>query len=68
MLTQTLRNLERDGLVRRSVATTMPPQVTYSLTPLGESLSEAISNIRVWAYRHIDDIETARVYYDSASG
>lgn len=66
MLTQTLRNLERDGIVRRSVAATVPPQVTYSLTPLGASLSTAISNIRTWAYSHIDEVDTARNRYDNA--
>lgn len=64
MLTQTLRNLERDGLVRRTVADTTPPQVTYALTPLGESLEGAIANIRSWAYGHIDALEAARVEYD----
>lgn len=64
MLTQTVRNLERDGLVSRSVAATIPPQVTYELTPLGESLGEAISEIRTWAYGHIDAVEAARADYD----
>jgi DNA-binding HxlR family transcriptional regulator len=64
MLTQTLRNLERDGLVERSVAITVPPQVTYALTPLSQSLNEAISQIRTWAYAHIDAVESARADYD----
>jgi DNA-binding HxlR family transcriptional regulator len=66
MLTQTLRNLERDGLVGRTVATTIPPQVTYTLTPLGESLAEAIAQIRTWAYEHIDAVESARADYDQS--
>lgn len=64
MLTQTLRNLERDGVVRRTVAATVPPQVTYELTALGDSLSGAISNIRTWAYSHIDEVTAARSHYD----
>ena len=64
MLTQTVRNLERDGLVSRTVAPTVPPQVTYALTPLGESLGEAISGIRTWAYGHIEAVEAARADYD----
>lgn len=64
MLTQTVRNLERDGLVHREVVPTVPPQVSYSLTPLGESLSEPIRTIRTWAYAHIDAVEAARRQYD----
>lgn len=64
MLTQTLRNLQRDGLVHRAAAATIPPQVTYTLTPLGESLSEAIAQIRSWAYSNIDAVESARADYD----
>ncbi|WP_353648732.1 helix-turn-helix domain-containing protein [Nakamurella sp. A5-74] len=66
MLTQTVRNLERDGLVRRSVVPTVPSQVTYSLSPLGASLSAAISTIRTWAYGHMDEIASARINYESA--
>ena len=65
MLTQTLRNLERDGVVHRDVAPTTPPQVTYSLTDLGLSLSEAIAQIRTWAYAHAEDVQSARSAYDS---
>lgn len=69
MLTQTLRNLERDGLVSRTVAPTVPPQVTYALTPLGESLGDTVSHIRAWAYEHIEDVEASRADYDRhASG
>lgn len=64
MLTQTVRNLERDGLVDRAVTATIPPQVTYTLTPLGESLGVVISEIRTWAYEHIEAVESARVDYD----
>jgi DNA-binding HxlR family transcriptional regulator len=64
MLTQTLRSLERDGIVSRTVAATVPAQVTYALTPLGESLGEAVAAIRTWAYGHIDAVEAARANYD----
>jgi DNA-binding HxlR family transcriptional regulator len=66
MLTQTLRALERDGLVSRKVYPTVPATVEYTLTPLGHSLGEAVSVIRTWAYRHMADIEAARVRFDSA--
>jgi DNA-binding HxlR family transcriptional regulator len=60
MLTQTLRDLERDGLVLRTVYPTVPPQVEYRLTPLGRSLSEPVRAIRVWAEDHINQILRAR--------
>ncbi|MGA8114593.1 MAG: helix-turn-helix domain-containing protein [Actinocatenispora sp.] len=63
MLTQTLRGLERDGIVRRRVYPTVPPKVEYSLTPLGEELTEVITGIRAWAYRRMDDIAAARERY-----
>ncbi len=56
MLTQTLRSLEEDTLVIREVKTTMPIAVTYSLTPLGLSLNEPISEVRKWAMRHADEL------------
>jgi DNA-binding HxlR family transcriptional regulator len=64
MLTQTLRALERDGLVEREVFPTVPVTVQYSLTPLGHSLAEAIGTIRDWAYGHMDEITAARHAYD----
>jgi DNA-binding HxlR family transcriptional regulator len=66
MLTQTLRGLERDGLVTRTVHPTVPVTVEYRLTPLGESLREAIEVLRTWAYSHLDEIHDARAAYDSA--
>jgi DNA-binding HxlR family transcriptional regulator len=66
MLTQTVRNLEGDGLVSRTVVPTIPPQVTYALTPLGESLGEAIAHIRLWAYGNIDAIRAARAEFTRA--
>jgi DNA-binding HxlR family transcriptional regulator len=68
MLTQTLRVLERDGLVSRTIYASVPPKVEYCLTPLGASLSERITGIRSWAYEHMDDIETARAGFDGRQG
>jgi DNA-binding HxlR family transcriptional regulator len=67
MLTQTLRGLERDGLVQRTVHATVPVTVEYRLTPLGHSLANAVRVVKEWAYEHIDEIEAARVRYDDAS-
>lgn len=64
MLTQTLRTLERDGLVERTVYASVPPKVEYSLTPLGHGLADRVSAIRAWAYDNIDQIEDARVEFD----
>jgi DNA-binding HxlR family transcriptional regulator len=64
MLTQTLRNLERDGLVLRVVFASVPPRVEYSLTELGRGLARRIRSIREWAYEHMDDIEAAREHFD----
>lgn len=67
MLTQTLRALERDGLVRRDLYAGVPPRVEYTLTGLGESLSAAVAGIRGWAYANMDRIEDARAAYDGRS-
>ncbi|EQD59841.1 transcriptional regulator, HxlR family [mine drainage metagenome] len=64
MLTQTLRGLERDGLVDRRVYPTVPVTVEYTLTPLGHSLAEAVAGLRAWSYAHMPKIETARKRYD----
>ncbi|MQY29425.1 winged helix-turn-helix transcriptional regulator [Nocardia aurantia] len=64
MLTQTLRGLERDGIVTRRVYPTVPATVEYTLTPLGRSLCEAVAVLRGWAYTHIGEIATARADYD----
>jgi len=64
MLTQTLRELERDGLVHRHAYATIPPKVEYRLTPLGESLEDAIAVVRHWAYAHMDEIAASREGYD----
>jgi len=65
VLTQTLRHLERDGVVRRDVVATVPVTVTYTLTPLGRSLGAAVATMRAWAYQHMDDIVAARNEYDA---
>ncbi|MEW5856387.1 MAG: helix-turn-helix domain-containing protein [Cyanobacteriota bacterium] len=66
MLTQTLRNLERDGLVERKVYPVVPPKVEYSLTPLGETLIEPLGAICEWAEAHIQELEAAREGYDKS--
>jgi DNA-binding HxlR family transcriptional regulator len=65
MLTQTLRKLERDGLVERHVYPVVPPKVEYSLTPLGKTLTELLRAICKWAEVHLDEIEVARRGYDN---
>ena len=60
MLTQTLRSLERDGLVRRSVYDVVPPRVEYALTPLGQTLLEPLRAICRWAENHLPQVKTAR--------
>ena len=64
MLTKTLRQLERDGLVTRRVHATVPPRVDYKLTPLGLSLCEALCGVWVWVGKHMDALERARRTYD----
>src|SRR3954454_14326323 len=68
MLTQTLRALERDGIVEREVIPTVPVTVRYTLTPLGHSLATAVGGIRAWAYANMDAIETARAAYEPSAG
>jgi DNA-binding HxlR family transcriptional regulator len=65
MLTQTLRGLERDGLITRTVYPTVPVTVEYRLTDLGRSLAETVGAIRTWAYANMDEIEAARERYDA---
>lgn len=60
MLTQTVRRMEEDGFVRRTVHPIIPPHVDYTLTPLGESLSEAFCGVWIWAETHHDEIKRAR--------
>lgn len=64
MLTQTLRALERDGLVSRTVTAGVPVRVDYQLTPLGESLIPTVNAVKSWAEKHIGEIEASRAAYD----
>lgn len=65
MLTQTLRELQRDGLVSRHVFATVPPSVEYRLTALGESLVPPFMVLAAWAYANHDAIRAARMAYDA---
>jgi DNA-binding HxlR family transcriptional regulator len=65
MLTLTLRQLERDGLVARTVHATVPPRVDYALTPLGESVLEPIMALMQWAQEHGTDVAEARRRYEA---
>jgi DNA-binding HxlR family transcriptional regulator len=60
MLTKTLRQLERDGLVTRRVHPVIPPHVDYTLTPSGRSLGEAVCGIWIWVEAHAESVEQAR--------
>lgn len=64
MLTQTLRDLERDGLVQRTVYPSIPPRVEYRLTDLGGSVSGLLDAVRSWSETYIDEIQAARTVYD----
>jgi DNA-binding HxlR family transcriptional regulator len=66
MLTLTLRNLERDGLVSRTVYPVVPPKVEYRLTTLGETLIDTIRSLVDWTSEHQDEIRAARDAYDTA--
>src|SRR5437868_5313725 len=66
MLTLTLRNLERDGLITRTVFATIPPRVDYALTPLGRSLLEPVNALGTWARANAEAIERARAAFDAA--
>lgn len=65
MLTQTLRQMERDGLVERTVHPVVPPHVDYSLTPLGSGLSEAFCGVWLWAEANLRHVEAARSAFDA---
>lgn len=64
MLTQTLRAMERDGLVHRTVHPVIPPKVEYGLTGLGQSLGEAFCGVWLWAEAHLEAVEGARTEFD----
>jgi len=66
MLTQTLRHMERDGLVERTVHPVIPPRVEYKLTELGYSLGEAFCGVWTWAEANLSRIEAARVKFEEA--
>lgn len=65
MLTQTLRQMERDGLVKRTVHPVIPPRVEYRLTELGHSLSYAFCGVWTWAEANIGKVEAARAEFDA---
>ncbi|MEU3963101.1 helix-turn-helix domain-containing protein [Streptomyces buecherae] len=66
MLTQTLRHLERDGLLNRTVTPSIPVRVDYALTPLGESLLPLMRAIKTWAEQHMDEVLAARSEHDAS--
>lgn len=68
MLTQTLRSLERDGMVTRTVTPTVPVTVTYELTDLGRSLQGVMRGIKAWAEGHMEEVLTHRDGYDHRQG
>ncbi len=65
MLTVTLRSLERDGLVKRTVHPVVPPRVDYELTPLGRTLHTTIQSLVTWTEEHQEEIAAARTAYDT---
>ena len=65
MLTLTLRNLERDGLVSRTVTPSIPPRVDYELTELGRSLVGPLHGLELWALAHVEDIHAAHDRFDA---
>lgn len=67
MLTLTLRGLERDGLVSRTVHPTVPPRVDYELTPLGQTLLAPVHALATWAATHRTEIQAARARHDGAA-
>ena len=67
MLTLTVRGLERDGLVNRTIYPTIPPKVEYELTPLGRTLRGPLGSIAVWARDHQPEMEQARTQFDATA-
>lgn len=67
MLSQTLKSLERDGLVSRAAFPTVPVTVEYRITPLGMTLHRAVEGLRVWAESHLGDVADAQRRYDSGA-
>jgi DNA-binding HxlR family transcriptional regulator len=67
VLSQTLKKLERDGLVSRSVYATVPVTVEYALTPLGRTLTDTVATLAHWAERNMEAVLAAQKAYDAAS-
>lgn len=67
VLTQTLRAMERDGLIARKVQTKVPRRVEYSLTPMGASVLEPLANLCHWAKAHVQERDAARAQFDLAN-
>jgi DNA-binding HxlR family transcriptional regulator len=65
MLSQTLKSLERDGLVSRKAIPTVPVTVEYAITPLGRTLSDTVDALRVWAENHMGQVLEAQQHYDA---
>ena len=65
MLTVTLRGLERDGIVTRTMYPVMPPRVDYTLTPMGRTLLHVACTLIGWVHDHLDEIDAARAAYDA---
>ncbi|HYL28247.1 MAG TPA: helix-turn-helix domain-containing protein [Candidatus Nitrosotalea sp.] len=65
MLTQTLRDLERDGLVTRTIYPEIPPRVEYELTPLGRTLCGPLGSLSQWAHEHMDEVKGAQARFDA---
>ncbi|MFI5963093.1 winged helix-turn-helix transcriptional regulator [Streptomyces asoensis] len=65
MLTQTLRTLERDGILTRTVTPSVPVRVDYELTPLGRNLALLLTAVKGWAENHFDEVHAARLRYDA---
>ena len=68
VLTDTVRDLERDGILSRTMYNEMPPRVEYELTPLGQTLRRPLTALGHWAEEHIDEVLRARDDYDGRSG
>lgn len=66
MLTQTLREMERDGLIRRDVFPEIPPRVEYALTPLGLTLCEPLNALADWSQRHMGEVHAAQQSFDAS--
>lgn len=65
MLTVTLRGLERDGILTRTIHPVIPPRVDYTLTPMGQTLLDTINSLVTWTDSHLPEIEAARASYDA---